>query len=188
MNEGSRKREQLIDNLKRGDTGCLDEVYLENRDAFLNWIRKSFNLKEEDAADIYQDTLIAFYENIRKGKLERLSANVQTYLFSIGKNLALKRHRSMRMIKKHEDALILEVDNVEDPFSEDVDERTMAVKKAFEKMEEPCHSILKRYYYFRQSMAEIAEMMDYKNADTVKSQKSRCMRHMKEMVKINLHE
>lgn len=188
MNEGSRNRDQLIDNLKRGDTGLLDEVYLENRDAFLNWIRKSYNLKEEDAADIYQDTLIAFYENVRNGKLERLSANLQTYLFSIGKNMALKRHRSMRLIKKHEDALIAEADNVEDPFTGDVDERTVAVKKAFEKMEEPCHSILKQYYYFRQSMAEIAETLDYKNADTVKSQKSRCMKHLKEMVKIGLHE
>ena len=184
MNEGSGNRNQLIDKLKRGDIGLLDEVYTENRLAFLNWIKHRFNLKDEDAADIYQDTLIAFYENIRQNKLKKLSVNLQTYLFSIGKNLALKRHRSMRMMRKHENEWIAEDEHFEDPFSGDGDERTQEVKRAFEKMDEPCHSILKHYYYFRQSMAEIAEALDYKNADTVKSQKSRCMKRLKEMVKI----
>jgi len=188
MNEGSGNRDQLIERLKGGDMGLLDEIYVENRGAFLNWIKQKFNLKEEDAADIYQDTLIAFYENIRQGKLKHLSVNMQTYLFSIGKNLALKRHRSMRIIKKHENALIAEAEQVEDPFSEDGAERTQEVKSAFEKMDEPCHSILKQYYYYRKSMAEIAEVLDYKNADTVKSQKSRCMKHLKEMFKIGAHE
>ncbi|HKL03483.1 MAG TPA: sigma-70 family RNA polymerase sigma factor [Cryomorphaceae bacterium] len=183
MNEGLRNTDQLLKELKQGDTGLLDEVYLENRDAFLNWIAKNFNLKEEDAADIYQDTLIVFYENVRKGKLKQLSVNLQTYLFSVGKNLALKRHRSMRLIRKHEDELVAKAESVEDPFSTESDERIEAVKAAFEKMEEPCHSILKRYYYFRQSMTEIAAALNYKNADTVKSQKSRCMKHLKKMVK-----
>src|SRR6056297_2665809 len=117
MNEGLRNTDQLLKELKQGDTGLLDEVYLENRDAFLNCIAKNFNLKEEDAADIYQDTLIVFYENVRKGKLKQLSVNLQTYLFSVGKNLALKRHRSMRLIRKHEDELVAKAESVEDPFS-----------------------------------------------------------------------
>lgn len=183
MTEGLENNVQLIENLRRGETDVLDEVYLENRDAFLNWITKSFSLNTDEAADLYQDSVIAFFENVRKGKLTTLTVNLQTYLFSIGKNLALKNHRNKAQLHKHEDSIRAESVEVEDPFAGGDNERTKAVKLAFKEMDEPCHSILKRYYYFRQSMAEIAETMDYKNADTVKSQKTRCMKQLKQMVK-----
>ena len=47
-------------------------------------------------------------------------------------------------------------------------------------MEEPCKSILKYYYYENFSMNKIAEAMKYKNANTVKSQKLRCMKYLEE--------
>lgn len=182
-----KESEQLIRRLKAGEVRFLDDIYLAHRDAFLNWITGRFNLGREESADLFQDTVIVFYENVTKGKLTGLTANLRTYLFSIGKNLALKRHRNKAMLRKHEEALKMEIAEAEDPFAENGDERSTAVKAALNKMEEPCLSILKRYYYFRQSMADIAEAMDYKNADTVKSQKSRCMKHLKSMVKNSLN-
>jgi len=47
-------------------------------------------------------------------------------------------------------------------------------------MKEPCKSILKYYYYENLSMERIADVMNYKNADTVKSQKLRCMKYLEE--------
>lgn len=47
-------------------------------------------------------------------------------------------------------------------------------------MKEPCKSILKYYYYENLSMDKIAEVMKYKNADTVKSQKLRCMKYLED--------
>lgn len=187
MNKEPENNEELIGRLKNGEVNLLDDVYLAHRDTFLNWISKHFNLRPDEGADLYQDTVIAFYENIRKGKLTRMTVNAQTYLFSIGKNLALKQHRNNARLHKHEDAIRVDAVEVDDPFAGDSDERTVAVKAAFAEMEEPCSSILTRYYYFRQSMAEIAEAMEYKNADTVKSQKSRCMKHLKQMVKTVLN-
>ncbi|MFZ6050572.1 RNA polymerase sigma factor [Halocola ammonii] len=182
MTEGAENKE-LIEKLRKGETDLLDQIYLENRDPFLNWITKGFSLNTDEAADLYQDSVIAFFENVRKGKLTKLSVNLQTYLFSIGKNLALKLHRNKAQLHKHEGSIRVESADVEDPFAGDDDARIKAVKMAFGEMDEPCNSILKRYYYFRQSMTEIAEALDYKNADTVKSQKSRCMKHLKQMVK-----
>jgi DNA-directed RNA polymerase specialized sigma24 family protein len=121
MTEGPENNEQLIDSLKRGEVDLLDEIYIENRDAFLNWITKGFNLDREEAADLYQDTVIAFFENIRKGKLTSLTVNLQTYLFSIGKNLALKHHRNKAQLHKHEESIKTESVEVEDPFAGDDD-------------------------------------------------------------------
>jgi RNA polymerase sigma-70 factor (ECF subfamily) len=49
-------------------------------------------------------------------------------------------------------------------------------------LRDPCKSIL-RYFYFRGfSMEEIADVMNYKNAQTVKAQKLRCIKEMQSLV------
>ena len=46
-------------------------------------------------------------------------------------------------------------------------------------MTDPCKTILWSYYWEGKSMRDIAEIMDYKNADVAKSKKSLCMTKVK---------
>jgi DNA-directed RNA polymerase specialized sigma subunit len=50
-----------------------------------------------------------------------------------------------------------------------------AVTFIFSKMNDTCKQILNLFYYEKKSMEEIATILNYKNADTVKSKKSRCI-------------
>jgi RNA polymerase sigma-70 factor (ECF subfamily) len=59
-------------------------------------------------------------------------------------------------------------------------EQVRVVADLVEALGEPCKSILRYYYYKRFSMEAIAETMQYKNADTVKSQKVRCIKELQE--------
>ncbi len=49
------------------------------------------------------------------------------------------------------------------------------VSACFDKLGDPCHQLLDLYYYKKKSMDEIAERLDYKNTDTAKNQKYKCM-------------
>ncbi len=60
-----------------------------------------------------------------------------------------------------------------------VNEKNQFVTAHLEKLGEPCHSILKLFYYDSFSMESIAVKLDYKNTDVVKSQKLRCIKELR---------
>jgi hypothetical protein len=47
---------------------------------------------------------------------------------------------------------------------------------------EPCHELLGFYYFGRKTMEEISTIMGYKNPDTAKNQKYKCMERLRKMV------
>jgi RNA polymerase sigma-70 factor (ECF subfamily) len=46
----------------------------------------------------------------------------------------------------------------------------------YEKLAEPCKSIIKMFYYDKRSMQEIAQSLGYKSEDVAKNQKARCLK------------
>ncbi|MTI23147.1 sigma-70 family RNA polymerase sigma factor [Fulvivirga sp. RKSG066] len=47
----------------------------------------------------------------------------------------------------------------------------------------PCSEILKLFYYERKNMEEISINLGYKNADTVKNQKYKCLQRLRKLMK-----
>ena len=50
-------------------------------------------------------------------------------------------------------------------------------------MPQPCDQLLKLVIYMKKSNKEVAEIMNYANADSVKTQRSRCMKKLGDKVK-----
>jgi DNA-directed RNA polymerase specialized sigma24 family protein len=68
----------------------LDELYVQHRAASLTHAQRQLYATEDDAADCFQDAVIAFYRN---------TCIIRTYFFAIGKRLVYrkneKRHREV---------------------------------------------------------------------------------------------
>lgn len=122
-------------------------------------------------------------DNVRSGKLVNLDSGLKTYLFSIGKNVLLKKYNDKRNEISYEDAY-MRVDRVMMDNNYELNKQKSAlierIAETTIKMKEPCKSILKHYYYENLSLEKIAILMNYKNANTVKSQKIRCMKYLEE--------
>jgi len=56
------------------------------------------------------------------------------------------------------------------------------VQHCLEKLGEPCRTMLELYYYHETGLDTLAEMLHYKNGDTVKNLKSRCLLRLRELV------
>ena len=84
---------EIITKIKSGGHTELGMVYEEYRTEFLKWITKEYECSDDDSKDIYQLTILIFYDNVRTGKLERLVSSVKTYLFGIGKNIVMENRR-----------------------------------------------------------------------------------------------
>jgi RNA polymerase sigma-70 factor (ECF subfamily) len=162
----------IIDKIKSGDLSELDKVYLEIKPTFIAFASKQFpGINMEVIEDVYQDTIIVFYQNIKRGILSEIKSSLSAYIIQIGK---IKLIQHLENLKKDREMQGLFIDNAiaHEEYDYKVDQ---AVKFIFSKMTDACKQILHLFYYEKKSMDEIALILDYKNADTVKSKKSRCI-------------
>ena len=178
----------LIERIKKKDgEKILEEVYRDYRNEFVLWAVRNHACTVEEAKDVFQQSIIIFYENIRSGKVTQITTLLKTYIFGIGKNKILELMRRNRKVEAQYNDQIFAVD---DGFYEDLDdeyeEKLSKVTHSLAKMGDPCKGILEQYYYHRKSMTEIAESMHYKNRDTVKNLKYKCLQRLRQLMKGNL--
>jgi DNA-directed RNA polymerase specialized sigma24 family protein len=90
--------DQIIAQIKSGGQSELGWIYEKYRGEFIHWIMGEFHCSSDDSKDIYQLTILIFYDNVRSGKLQHLVSSIKTYLFAIGKNVV---RENMRKAKRH---------------------------------------------------------------------------------------
>ena len=173
----------IIDLIKQGDKVALEKIYLENREGFIHFARK-YNVSEEDAIDIYQDAIIILRENAVNGKIDELQSNISTYLFAIGK---YRIYQNFRVQSRTE--LTSDFNLVEENFDFDVNlygqvltKEQRLLKKYYGELGDRCKSILNLFYYQGYSLDEIRDILNYSNKTVLKSQKSRCIKQLKDLI------
>jgi RNA polymerase sigma factor (sigma-70 family) len=172
---------QIIERIKLGGQDELGIIYEEFRLEFIQWITKQFNCSSDDGKDIYQLSILIFYDNVKSGKLEHLVSSIKTYLFAIGKNLAKENMRKARRTTPiNQEKWLKEylIDEPENPIEEDV---FGTAKKALDKLGQPCQKLIELFYYDKKSMDQISVMLNYKNPETAKNQKCKCMARLRKL-------
>jgi RNA polymerase sigma factor (sigma-70 family) len=177
-------KQQVVKLLKDADKRTLEKIYLENRDSFINFARK-FNLSDDDIVDVYQDAIIALQEKAVKGKIDKISCTVKTYLFGIGKYMLYEKARKNN--KKVADfPLENEAYNYKeisaDFLDDEPNEFQILLQKGFAKLGKKCKEVLTLFYYRGFTIDEIATKLNYNNKNVVKSQKSRCIKQLKDFI------
>ncbi len=166
--------------LRSGDERAFEWVYNEYKEVFLAF-SASYRLNSDELIDIYQDAVIALFQNFVEKQLELEKSSVKTYLFGIGKHLILKaakqNSRLIRLDVTQEEVVEIEIDE------HDESERSRQLAAAFKKIGNKCREVLELFYYRGFSIKEIVEATDYKDENTVKSHKSRCMKGLREKIK-----
>ena len=167
--------EQLVLAIKSGDQKALSGLYEAFRSEFIRWIIKDFRCPEDDTKDIYQVSVLIVYENIQKGKLDQLTSSLKTYLFGVGKNLAREWNRKSQRHQPFETDHFLRLLADEEPEEDRTEEKLDLVYECLRKIGPPCQHLLEQFYFQRRNMEEITLSLGYKNADTAKNQKYKCM-------------
>ncbi len=172
----------IIEGLKNGDNAVLKSIYLEYRDAFVQFSKK-YNITEYDALDLYQDAILALKENVATGKLKELKSSIKTYLFSIGKYMVfdyLRANKKVRVVDNEDLKLFDLVPDFEILFKEESNSDEKKLELAFSALGDKCKAVLKLFYYQDYTIEEITKILGYNSKDVVKSQKSRCLKSLKE--------
>lgn len=161
----------------RQDNKCaLETIYKAYKYNFTNYA-KTYNISEDDALDIYQDAIIALYQNFVVKQVVLTKSSIKTYLFGIGKNKIFK-------LLKAKDRPLLKAEAINDGIEIDFDndkptELQLLLAKNLKQMSVSCNELLRLFYYRGLTINEIIEQTNYKDSNTVRSHKSRCLKHLK---------
>ena len=176
-----KDEQNLIEKLKAKNNSALEFFYTENQSAFLRF-SKQYDLEEQDLKDIYQDAVIVVYENAQKGKLDTLEAKLSTYLFSVGKYMIFRKLKKKNNLYSYEFSKEI-LDFTELDLEEGNDKEILKLQEEFAKLGNQCKEVLKLFYYEEKSLNEIMQILNYSSKDVLKSQKSRCLKHLKDLMK-----
>ena len=139
------------------------------------------NGSEDDAKDIFQESIIVLYDKVKSGNFE-LHSKLKTFLYSVCRRMWLKRlsvkSRSAGNINDFEDIQAVESDM---EFHEEKDRQFKQMDEALSHLGEPCKTIIEEFYIHSKSMQEICEAFGYTNADNAKNQKYKCLQRLKKL-------
>lgn len=137
---------------------------------------------DDEAQDIFQDGIIALWNQMKCGKYSHESDNkLGSYLLTICKFRWLERVKSYGFRNKvmMEQNNNLESDDQTALQSMIKSEEIHHLNESFSKLNQKCQDILTLFFYEQKSFAEIAEIMGYTER-SAKNEKYRCMIKLKE--------
>lgn len=174
--------EELLSRIKKGDDTAFRVLYKTTFPMVKQFVLNN-NGKSEDAEDIFQDGMIALWDNIKQGKfVMREDVKISSYLNKICRYRWLERLKSAgykRSVKlpDHVDSADTGSDVLVDLIS---NEEITQFEDRFRQLGDKCQEILKLYYYEKKSMTEIAEILGMQ-PNSVKNEKYRCMERLKKL-------
>ena len=166
--------QEILARLKQGDENTLDLLYKTHYRMMIKLIIKN-NGTEEEAKDIYQESLIVLWQKAKDDNFV-LTSKISTYLYSICLNLWRKELERKKRFS-------YEVKEGTDVMEMDRDERIKIINQCIQRLGDTCREVLTYYYFDRLSMVEIAEKMGFANADTSKTKKYKCKKELDQLVK-----
>ena len=167
----------------------LNRFIADERDKVLAYLRKTFSISDDDLSDIYQESSVALFMNVRDGKLSNLTSTLTTYFLRICINQTLKfMGRQKKAVPLFDDSRITnkeafrpdKIDELyqlctEDEEAEKVSRSEKIVQSIIESMSDTCKNVLQGYYWDNLSTSTIADMFGFANANSVKTQKYKCL-------------
>ena len=172
----------------------LNRFLSDERGRVLSYLRKQFSVSDDDLNDIFQESSMALFLNVRDGKLSTLTSSLGTYFMKVCINQTLKfLGKNSKTKPLFDDRRITNSDFVRDDKiaelygacidAEEEEKKTrmeLLVNNIIASMTETCKNILHGYYWDDFSTSTIADMFNFSDANSVKAQKYKCVKKFRD--------
>jgi len=139
---------------------------------------------ENDAQDLWQDVIISFYENVKKGAF-RGESSIRTYVFSIARNMWLEKLKMRTRMAKTTDRYLSgcpdKTPNIEELITEIETEKEL--EHALRKSRSEDREILRDFYFDGLKNSEIKDKYGLGSIQAAKNKKCRALRNLRYIFK-----
>ncbi len=183
----SMKDNDIIRGIRENSEAAWRALYAATHDKFAPLISPILKRKSEtDYEDIYEQACIDLMDNVKDGRLkEGESVNLAGYLYTICMRRAVRAEVRRKTEEKRMQGLSdgsIETDHQLDD-QDAIDEALAFLDRVLANIPERCQAILRRFYWDKMSMKDIAAAMGLKNDDVAKATKNKCMNKFKSVAK-----
>ena len=163
----------LVARLNAGDETLFQTIFLAHFEDCMNYIKRKFGLSHDKAYDCTMDTMLLFRRRLLEGKISY--GNIRFLFTRMASQLYLKA-----VDKQPVNTEISEAVNMLEGEEEDLlDADTLTIlNQAWDKLGQGCQGLLKRFYYHKRTLKEIAEEQQ-KTAAALRKQKQRCVEKLR---------
>jgi RNA polymerase sigma factor (sigma-70 family) len=171
----------LLQGLANEDRNSIEKIYREHYSMVQSMVINN-NGSSDDAADIFQESMIVLFEKVKTGHFE-LHCQLKTFIYAVCRRLWLKKLGQMQRYGSAPAENIEELVSVEEDMEthENRQKEFSIMEAALGKIGEPCKSLLEAYYIQKKQMQAIAADFGYTNADNAKTQKYKCLVRLKKL-------
>ncbi|GAL86859.1 hypothetical protein MYP_4089 [Sporocytophaga myxococcoides] len=138
----------------------------------------------EDAKDIFQDTVVIFYNQVKLNRFDERK-EIGAFMYSVARNLWInkaKRDNKLVNTAEFDDSEEEGMDVLADMITA---EKAKAIEDLMERVGEECKKLLMYTIYDKVSLKEIAVKMGYSSDQVVKTYSYRCRQKLFNLVKDN---
>lgn len=138
---------------------------------------------QQDADDVFQETIVAFIDLVQKGKY-RGEAQVKTLLVGISRNVWLNEIKKKKSLD-HRGEVYEKGKGLEEADGSDwLHERALQqrFRHLIARLGDSCRTILTLFYYDNRSFREIVSETGYENEQVVRNKKYKCMKDLAEII------
>lgn len=138
---------------------------------------------EQDADDIFQETVVSFIELVRAGKF-RQEASVKTLVYTINRNTwyteitkrGRQQTRNRLYVAGNEDAERTVTDHISGR------EARNTIMNVLGRLGETCKQVLLLFYYENLPMKEILAKTSYESEQAVRNKKYKCLKQLEQLM------
>ncbi len=175
---------QILEMLRSGnlqdENKAIREMYQRNLSRIQSYTERNSG-NAHDAEELLQDAIVVLVKNSRKEEF-KLTAKIDTYLYSVVRNLWYKHLRKLSSKATHVDVdsefIQLEVPPQDVSFGNERSPMYYAILK----LGEVCQNILRMYYFEEKGIPVIMERLEYKNEQVVRNKKSLCLKQLRTLL------
>ncbi len=183
---------EIIQSIREGKHSSLEDLYGKHRNEYIQWISRQFTQLDDDLLiESWQEAVIEFYDQIRRGKLVQLSCEVKTYLFVLAKRYLIKIYKSGHYAQHAElDEIQLQhLSSIPVEDEQDIEqEQRMLLLQAMDQMGKQCIELLHYKFTDELSLEEIKNKKSYASLNAVSASLSRCLRKLRDLVKQRMNQ
>lgn len=179
---------QVFEMMKTDSKLIVSEFVAQSREKTINYLLKNYKcLQYHDCEDIFQDSLMIFYEKLVNGELDNIKSSYYTFLVGICRNKAYEFCRKIYQTEYIEDNIVcgnfseekLDAILALDGGDSDIeDAKTQAVDEIINDLPDTCAKVFWGYFRDGFSLKALADMYG-KTESAMKVTKFRCSEKFK---------
>ncbi|UJP65912.1 RNA polymerase sigma factor [Mongoliitalea daihaiensis] len=178
-------QEEIIHGIKSNDPKILRVFYSSQYKKVEQYVLAN-NGTSDDAKDIYQEAFVVLWKKVKSDRFQPENGTaISGYLYQIAKNKWLDKLRANKNKTTVEIHPNLSLEN--DLPNHDQEAQHQWVVKEFDNLGKNCKEVLRRFYFLKETMEQIALAFNW-TAATARNNKYRCIQQLKEKWKTNTNK